>query len=82
MEPGEFDADFSLFTCIPSLVTLAGAYGGVYWEGKHKYNLKTWLDSNPQHAAKMEKDIGFQLADLAYRSVEQQRWMSVPELKL
>lgn len=24
MEPGEFDADFSLFTCIPSLVTLAG----------------------------------------------------------
>ena len=43
-----------------------GAYGGVYWEGKHKYNLKTWLDAHPQHTAKMEKDIGFQLADLAF----------------
>ncbi|WP_374619096.1 hypothetical protein [Devosia sp.] len=43
-----------------------GAYGGVYWEGKHRYNLKTWLDANPQHAARMEKDIGFQLADLAF----------------
>ena len=43
-----------------------GAYGGVYWEGKHKYNLSTWLKANPQHAATMEKDIGFQIADLAF----------------
>lgn len=43
-----------------------GAYGGVYWEGKHKYNLSTWLKANPQHAAKMEKDVGFQIADLAF----------------
>lgn len=43
-----------------------GAYGGVYWEGKHKYNLATWLKANPQHAATMEKDIGFQIADLAF----------------
>jgi hypothetical protein len=43
-----------------------GAYGGVYWEGKHKYNLATWLKANPQHAAKMSKDIGFQIADLAF----------------
>ena len=43
-----------------------GAYGGVYWEGDHPYNLKTWLKANPQHAAKMEKGIGFQLADLAF----------------
>jgi hypothetical protein len=43
-----------------------GAYGGVYWEGKHRYNLSTWLKDNPQHAAVMEKDVGFQLADLAF----------------
>ncbi|MGI9355688.1 MAG: hypothetical protein ACR2PF_11090 [Rhizobiaceae bacterium] len=43
-----------------------GAYGGVYWEGNHKYNLSTWLKSNPQFAAQMEKDIGFQIADLAF----------------
>lgn len=43
-----------------------GAYGGVYWEGRHKYNLRTWLAANPQHAAKMSKDIGFQIADLAF----------------
>jgi hypothetical protein len=43
-----------------------GAYGGVYWEGRHRYNLSTWLKANPQHAAKMSKDIGFQIADLAF----------------
>lgn len=43
-----------------------GAYGGVYWEGKHRYNLSTWLKANPQHAAKMSRDIGFQIADLAF----------------
>lgn len=43
-----------------------GAYGGVYWEGNHRYNLSTWLKANPQHAARMEKDIGFQIADLAF----------------
>ncbi len=43
-----------------------GAYGGVYWEGDHKYNLSTWLKANPQFAAKMEKGIGFQIADLAF----------------
>jgi hypothetical protein len=43
-----------------------GAYGGVYWEGKHRYNLRTWLGENPQHAAKMSRDIGFQLADLSF----------------
>ncbi|MET3927907.1 hypothetical protein [Devosia sp. 2618] len=44
-----------------------GAYGGVYWEGDHRYNLSTWLKENPQHAAKMTKDVGFQIADLAFR---------------
>lgn len=43
-----------------------GAYGGVYWEGDHGYNLATWLRANPQHAATMEKGVGFQIADLAF----------------
>lgn len=43
-----------------------GAYGGVYWEGDHKYNLATWLRKNPQFAATMEKGVGFQLADLSF----------------
>ncbi len=43
-----------------------GAYGGVYWEGDHKYNLATWLKQNPQFAATMEKGVGFQLADLSF----------------
>ncbi len=43
-----------------------GAYGGVYWEGDHDYNLATWLKKNPQFAATMEKGVGFQLEDLAF----------------
>lgn len=43
-----------------------GAYGGVYWEGNHRYNLATWLKENPQFAATMEKGVGFQLADLSF----------------
>lgn len=43
-----------------------GSYGGVYWEGDHPYNLATWLRSNPQFAASMEKGVGFQLEDLAF----------------
>jgi hypothetical protein len=43
-----------------------GSYGGTYWEGNHKYNLATWLHANPQHAASLEKGVGFQIADLAF----------------
>lgn len=43
-----------------------GSYGGVYWEGDHKFNLATWLKTNPQHAATLEKGVGFQIADLAF----------------
>ena len=43
-----------------------GAYGGVYWEGDHQYNLATWLRRNPQFAATLEKGVGFQLADLSF----------------
>lgn len=43
-----------------------GAYGGVYWEGDHPYNLATWLKKNPQFSASMEKGVGFQLDDLSF----------------
>jgi hypothetical protein len=43
-----------------------GAYGGVYWEGAHRYNLATWLRENPQFATDFERDIGFQIADLDF----------------
>ena len=43
-----------------------GSYGGVYWEGSSPYNLATWLGANPQHAATLEKGVGFQIADLAF----------------
>jgi hypothetical protein len=43
-----------------------GAYGGVYWEGDHPYNLSTYLDAHPDRAADMERGVGFQLADLSF----------------
>ena len=43
-----------------------GSYGGVYWEGDSPWNLATWLRQNPQHAASLEKGVGFQIADLAF----------------
>lgn len=43
-----------------------GAYGGVYWEGKHQYNLAHWLSSHPESRAKTEGDIGFWIEDLAF----------------
>jgi hypothetical protein len=43
-----------------------GAYGGVYWEGDHPYNLATWLREHPQFRATLEKGVGFQLADLSF----------------
>lgn len=43
-----------------------GAYGGVYWEGNHEYNLATYLEKHPDRAASMERGVGFQLADLSF----------------
>lgn len=42
------------------------AYGGVYWEGHHQYNLATWLRKNPSFASQIHSDIGFQIEDLAF----------------
>lgn len=43
-----------------------GSYGGIYWEGESPWNLATWLKDNPQHAASLERGVGFQIADLAF----------------
>jgi hypothetical protein len=43
-----------------------GSYGGVYWEGNSPWNLANWLRANPQHAATLEKGVGFQISDLAF----------------
>ena len=43
-----------------------GSYGGCYWEGDNRFNLATWLKTNPQHAATLERGVGFQIADLAF----------------
>jgi hypothetical protein len=42
------------------------AYGGIYWEGDHPYNMATWLRQHPELTAQMERPAGFQLADLAF----------------
>lgn len=49
---------------IPGLAI--GAYGGVYWEGKHEFNLAHWLAGRPQSRAQAEGDIGFSIEDLAF----------------
>lgn len=43
-----------------------GSYGGCYWEGDNRFNLATWLKADPQHAATLERGVGFQIADLAF----------------
>jgi hypothetical protein len=42
------------------------AYGGIYWEGDHPFNLATWLRKHPGLSARMERAIGFQIEDLAF----------------
>jgi hypothetical protein len=42
------------------------AYGGIYWEGDHPFNLATWLRKHPELSARMERGVGFQIEDLAF----------------
>ena len=42
------------------------AYGGIYREGDHPFNLATWLRKHPELSARMERAIGFQIEDLAF----------------
>jgi hypothetical protein len=35
------------------------SYGGVYWEGNHRYNLGTWLREHPELRAHLDKELDF-----------------------
>ena len=40
------------------------AYGGIYWEGRHRYNLTQWLKLHPELRARIEKPIAFHIPEL------------------
>lgn len=40
------------------------AYGAVYWEGDHEYNLSNWLERNPHLKANIKRLVHFELPDL------------------
>ncbi|MGA2763900.1 MAG: hypothetical protein ABSG17_11095 [Spirochaetia bacterium] len=40
------------------------AYGGIYWEGNHRYNLTTWLRKNPDLRAVLGKPAAFHIPDV------------------
>lgn len=42
------------------------AYGGIYYEGDHPYNLATWLRKHPELAADTAGLPGFQIGDYGY----------------
>lgn len=39
------------------------AYGGIYWEGNHRYNLTTWLRQHPELRATLGKPAAFHIPD-------------------
>ncbi len=40
------------------------AYGGIYWEGDHRYNLSDWLKRNPHLRAVLGKPPAFHIPDI------------------
>jgi hypothetical protein len=39
------------------------AYGGIYWEGEHRFNLATWLRAHTELAARSRQALGFSIPD-------------------
>ena len=39
------------------------AYGGIYWEGNHRYNLTTWLRQHPELRAVRGQPVAFHIPD-------------------
>lgn len=39
------------------------AYGGIYWEGNHRYNLSTWLNQHPELRAVRGQPAAFHIPD-------------------
>jgi len=40
------------------------AYGGIYWEGNHRYNLTNWLRQHPELRAVFDKPVAFHIPDI------------------
>lgn len=40
------------------------AYGGIYWEGQHRYNLSNWLRKHPELRAVFDKPVAFHIPEL------------------
>ena len=40
------------------------AYGGIYWEGNHQYNLSYWLKQHPEYRAVRSQPVAFHIPDL------------------
>lgn len=40
------------------------AYGGIYWEGNHRYNLTTWLRQHPELEAVFDRPVAFHIPEL------------------
>ena len=40
------------------------AYGGIYWEGDHRYNLTHWLRQHPELRAVIDRPVAFHLPEL------------------
>jgi hypothetical protein len=40
------------------------AYGGIYWEGNHRYNLTNWLRQHPKLRAVFDKPVAFHIPEL------------------
>jgi hypothetical protein len=38
------------------------SYGGVYWEGEHRYNLGHWLRANPHLRARLDRELWFPMS--------------------
>lgn len=39
------------------------SYGGIYWEGSHRYNLTTWLRQHPELRADLAEPPAFEIPD-------------------
>jgi hypothetical protein len=39
------------------------AYGGIYFDGRHRFNLATWLHRRPDLAAELPKRVGFDIGE-------------------
>lgn len=51
------------------------AYGGVYFDGKHRFNLATWLKENPDLGAQVKGDLGFGFEDMVDMSFPSNEYM-------